>query len=258
MMAKILWDHVVHYVNDLDYPIEIFQKNGLIAFKGGSHKQWGTFNALSYFDLTYIEFLGIEDRELAETITDPNDVVRDSIATLPDHEALSRVALRTDNIEAVAANLEAAGLNISPIMAGKRLDNQGQLIEWKMLTIAGSFQGLVYPFVIQWKGTDDERYQNLVNTKVIQSHPAGKTFIAEAVFTVNNPVEAAKHWQSLFGLSLKSTTETIASLSIGDKTFTFQKGPDNQFTDLVFKTENNSLQEKTLIIGEGKYKFQAL
>ncbi|WP_445487810.1 VOC family protein [Niallia sp. 03133] len=255
-MTKILWDHVVHYVNDLEKQIEVFQKNGLIAFKGGSHKQWGTYNALSYFDLTYIEFLGIEDRQLAATISDPNEVVKDSLTMLPEHEALSRVALRTDNIEAVAAKLEAAGLEISPIMAGKRLDSKGQLIEWKMMTIAGNYQGLVYPFVIQWKGTDDERHQNLTNTKVIQSHPTGKTIITEAVFTVNNPLDVAKRWESLFDLSIQTTTETTASLSIGDKTFTFQQGPNNQFTELVFKTESPNLQEKKLIIGEGTYTFK--
>ncbi|MFT8320672.1 MAG: VOC family protein [Bacillus sp. (in: firmicutes)] len=255
-MTKIIWDHVVHYVNDLDKSIEIFQENGLIAFRGGSHKQWGTYNALSYFDLTYIEFLGIEDRELVATVKDPNAVVKDSLTTLPEHEALSRVALRTDDIEEVAANLEAAGLEISPIMAGKRLDNKGQLIEWKMLTIAGDFQGLIYPFVIQWKGTDDERYQNLLNSGVIQSHPAGKTVINEAVFTVKNPIEAAKHWQNLFGLTLSSTTETTATLSIGDKSFQFQQGSKNQFTDLIFKTDNKGLQEKTIMIGEGKYTFK--
>ncbi|GJM75605.1 hypothetical protein HMSSN036_78210 [Paenibacillus macerans] len=64
MMLK--WDHTVQYVNDLDTPVEAFAKWGLTAFKGGSHKFWGTYNALSYFGLTYIEFLGIEDRALAE------------------------------------------------------------------------------------------------------------------------------------------------------------------------------------------------
>jgi len=41
-MATIQWDHSVHYVNDLDLAIKTFAENGLRAFRGGSHKQWGT------------------------------------------------------------------------------------------------------------------------------------------------------------------------------------------------------------------------
>ncbi|MNO63714.1 hypothetical protein D3C76_544260 [compost metagenome] len=103
-MATMKWDHLVHYVNDLSKPIASFEDHGLVAFKGGSHKDWGTYNALSYFGLTYIEFLGIENLELAKA-TEHNRVVKDAVKVLPEHEILSRVVIRTDNIEEVAASL---------------------------------------------------------------------------------------------------------------------------------------------------------
>lgn len=137
-MATMKWDHLVHYVNDLAKPVEIFGAHGLVAFKGGSHKDWGTYNALSYFGLTYLEFLGIENLELAKA-TEHNLVVKDAVELLPEHEVLSRVVIRTDDIEEVAASLKAAGLSLSPIIDGKRLDNEGRLIEWRMMTIAGDF-----------------------------------------------------------------------------------------------------------------------
>lgn len=71
--------------------------------------------------------------------TEHNRVVKDAVDTLPDHEVLSRVVIRTDDIEEMAASLEAAGLSLSPIMDGKRLDNKGRLIEWRMMTIDGDF-----------------------------------------------------------------------------------------------------------------------
>ena len=88
-MTKVKWDHIVHYVNDIEEPIDLFKEKNLIAFRGGSHKQWGTYNSLSYFDLTYIEFLGIENRDLVKHVKEPNRVVKDAIQYLPEHEALT-------------------------------------------------------------------------------------------------------------------------------------------------------------------------
>lgn len=254
-MANITWDHTVHYVNDLHKAIEKFKEEGLIAFIGGSHKQWGTYNALSYFDLCYIEFLGVEDRKLAESIVEPNDVVKDSIKLLPDREELSRVALRTDDIAAVRKQLSPFQVDMSPIMNGKRLDAQGNLIEWKMMTIAGEYQGLPYPFVIQWVGDDQERRERLIDSGVIQKHPAGDIRIKEAVFEVENPIAVAKHWQDLFGFEMGLNDSTETRLVVGEQNFVFTQGLTNRMQQLYFQTENPLLKGKTITIGEGEYKF---
>ncbi|MFD1775920.1 VOC family protein [Paenibacillus rhizophilus] len=253
-MASKNWDHLVHYVNDLDQPVEIFREHGLIAFKGGSHTEWGTFNSLSYFGLTYIEFLGIENLELAKA-TEHNRVVKDAVDLLPEHEALSRVVIRTDDIEEMAASLEAAGLSLSPIMDGKRLDNKGRLIEWRMMTIDGDFGGLVYPFIIQWKGTDAERLERLTTSGIIQSHPAGDAEIKRAVFHVSDPAAAAEHWGKLFGLTASESEGHSVTLKIGDKFFDFVTGDENQFKQVIFETDSVKLKGETIRIGEGEYVF---
>ena len=254
-MATIQWDHSVHYVNDLDLAIQTFAENGLRAFRGGSHKQWGTHNALSYFGLTYHEFLSIENRELAEQTEHNNHVVQDAVKRLPEHEVLSRVALRTDDIEAVAASLKTQGLDVAPIIDGKRLNQQGQLIEWRMLTIGGHFNGLRYPFVIQWKGTDAERLQALEETSVIQPHPVGDVSLEQAVFTVSAPHSVAEHWQQVFGFPVIKRDEIGVILSVADKTFLFQQGHAEALTQLTLNTEVAALKGKTITIGEGFYVF---
>lgn len=253
-MATIKWDHLVHYVNDLSKSIEVFGEHGLAAFKGGSHKDWGTYNALSYFGLTYLEFLGIENEELAKA-SEHNIVVRDAVKTLPEHEELSRVVLRTDDIDQVAASLHAAGLSISPILDGKRLDNEGRLIEWRMMTIDGDFEGLVYPFIIQWSGTDEERLERLTSSGVIKSHPAGQVDIKRAVFHVSNPAAVANHWASLFGLAAIELDNNTFSLQIGDKSFVFEQGDENQFKQVVFETDAPALKGKSIVLGDGEYVF---
>ncbi|OMD85940.1 MULTISPECIES: VOC family protein [Paenibacillus] len=253
-MATMKWDHLVHYVNDLAKPVEIFGAHGLVAFKGGSHKDWGTYNALSYFGLTYLEFLGIENLELAKA-TEHNLVVKDAVVLLPEHEVLSRVVIRTDDIEEVAASLKAAGLSLSPIIDGKRLDNEGRLIEWRMMTIAGDFGGLVYPFIIQWSGTDTERVERLTSSGVIKPHPAGEVEIVRAVFHVSDPEAAANHWGTIFGLPVTKSEDDTFSLKIGDRSFAFVQGDENQFKQVVFETDSLDLKGKKISIGDGEYVF---
>ncbi|MGI8384098.1 VOC family protein [Robertmurraya sp. P23] len=258
-MANLEWDHTVHYVNSLESAIKKFHENGLIAFQGGSHKQWGTYNALSYFDLCYIEFLGVENRELAESVVEPNEVVRDSVKLLPSQEVLSRVALRTDDIEEVARHLTKLNLDVSLIMDGKRLDAQGNLIEWRMMTIAGDYQGLPYPFVIQWNGTDEVRRERLIDSGIIQEHPSGKVTITSAVFQVSNPSALAIHWHRLFGFEIldQNVTSDLDKLIlvVGNQTFIFIKGDENRMQQLVFNTSAPDLKGKTITIGEGEYLF---
>ncbi|WP_339281142.1 VOC family protein [Paenibacillus sp. FSL H8-0282] len=253
-MATMKWDHLVHYVNDLAKPVEIFGAHGLVAFKGGSHKDWGTYNALSYFGLTYLEFLGIENLELAKA-TEHNLVVKDAVKLLPEHEVLSRVVIRTDDIEEVAASLKAAGLSLSPIIDGKRLDNEGRLIEWRMMTIAGDFGGLVYPFIIQWSGTDTERVERLTSSGVIKPHPAGEVEIVRAEFHVSDPEAAANHWGTIFGLPVTKSEDDTFSLKIGDRSFAFVQGDENQFKQVVFETDSLDLKGKKISIGDGEYVF---
>ncbi|MNO30579.1 hypothetical protein D3C76_205190 [compost metagenome] len=255
-MASKQWDHLVHYINDLDNVVGVFRENGLIAFRGGSHKDWGTFNTLSYFGLSYIEFLGIESLELARS-TEYNLVVKDAVATLPEHEVLSRVVIRTDDIETMAASLTAAGLSLSPIMDGKRLDTSGNLIEWRMMTIDGDFGGLVYPFIIQWKGTDEERLASLTASGIVRPHPAGHAEIRRAVFQVSDPAAAAGHWANLFGLAVVEATDKSAVLQIGDKYYDFVKGEKNRFMQVIMDTDSGQLAGQTLRIGEGEYVFQS-
>lgn len=182
-------------------------------------------------------------------------MVKDAVKLLPEHEVLSRVVIRTDDIEEVAASLKAAGLSLSPIIDGKRLDNEGRLIEWRMMTIDGDFGGLVYPFIIQWSGTDTERVERLTSSGVIKPHPAGEVEIVRAVFHVSDPEAAANHWGTIFGLPVTKSEDDTFSLKIGDRSFAFVQGDENQFKQVVFETDSLDLKGKKISIGDGEYVF---
>ncbi|MDT1817461.1 VOC family protein, partial [Acinetobacter baumannii] len=106
---------------------------------------WGTRNALSYFGLTYIEFLAIADPDELRAATDKFLLSRDAARLLPENEALFRVALRSDDIDATYDQLRRTGVTVSPIVDGQRNDPQSNIIRWRIFTIYGDTDGLVYP-----------------------------------------------------------------------------------------------------------------
>jgi hypothetical protein len=240
-MSGLQWDHTVHYVNDLEQALRVFRDNGLAAAYGGSHKLWGTHNALSYFGLNYMEFLAVENRELAAGLDTPNLVVKDAVKLLPEHEGFSRVAIRTGNIDATASLLQQQGLDLSPIMEGKRLNTQGQWIEWRMLTISGDYQGLVYPFVIEWKGNDTTRLEELTAAGIVVPHPAGELFGLPAV----QDASSADGGESVL-------------LAIGDKLFEFRRGEERQMKQVVLGGGAPGLAGRSVITGNGEYVFAAV
>lgn len=135
-MATLQWDHAVQFVNQPEAAIEIFAGQQLWAVAGGHHPGWGTRNALSYFGLTYIEFLAIADPDELRAATDKFLLSRDAARLLPENEALFRVALRSDDIDATYDQLRRTGVTVSPIVDGQRNDPQGNIIRWATLRLS--------------------------------------------------------------------------------------------------------------------------
>ncbi|MCS5961694.1 VOC family protein [Klebsiella pneumoniae subsp. pneumoniae] len=127
-MATLQWDHAVQFVNQPEAAIEIFAGQQLRAVAGGRHPGWGTRNALSYFGLTYIEFLAIAD---------PDEPARRDGQIPPfratPHGCCRRMrrcfgmALRSDDIDATYDQLPVSyRVTVSPIVDGQRNDPAGQ------------------------------------------------------------------------------------------------------------------------------------
>ncbi|MBG6243979.1 glyoxalase-like domain protein [Candidatus Symbiopectobacterium sp. 'North America'] len=251
-MATLRWDHAVHYVNHLDDAIATFTDNQLVAFPGGAHPGWGTHNALSYFGLTYLEFLSIRDAQELEQAQDFL-LSQDAKRLLPQQQVLYRVALRSDDIDATHQALLEQGLTLSPIVEGKRHDKQGNLIEWRIFTISGDLQGVPYPFVLQWKTNDAARLDFLRTNNIDRPHPVGQALLQAAVFTVQHPEQVAQHWQRLFQFSASEHTPT--TLYIGEQQLTFQPGEENRLTALQIATDNDAVKGTSVILGGGEYQF---
>lgn len=195
----LTFDHVVHYTKNASKAAEEMKEWGFHAIEGGHHPNWGTGNSLCYFDLSYIEFLEIQDDALAQQVTD-NRLIQRVVEDAQIGEGLSQVALRTDNMRAAALDLKEKGLRIKDPIPGKRTRKDGSLIKWQLLfPETDDGQGPPLPFIIQWNESDDSRRADLKQQQAIRPHTTGKD-LACVGFAVNNLEQRSAQWCEWFDL----------------------------------------------------------
>jgi hypothetical protein len=194
------FDHVVHYVMDPRQAVEALKKHGFHAIEGGKHPNWGTYNSLCYFGLSYIEFLGIQDAGLARNVTD-NLLIRRIVKDAQFGEGLSQIALRTYDMKSTATALKEKGFNVKEPVPGKRTQKDGSVIRWQLLfPERDHYEGPTLPFIIEWKDSDEERWADLTQQQAIGYHPVGDPTLSSIGFAVRDLQQRISEWSQWFGL----------------------------------------------------------
>ncbi len=157
---------------------------------------WGTWNSLSYFDLSYVEFLAVEQEELAKQSDNP--LIRQLVGEQSRGEGLGQIALRTQRMDGWAEKLQHAGLKVTGPVPGSRTRDDGTVIRWRMLFLEDPRKGMQPPFLIEWQESEDERRMDLKNRGVIAAHPNGAEAIQAVGYAVSDLEAAAKQWESWF------------------------------------------------------------
>lgn len=193
---NIKWDHIIHYIDDLEqfrFSDELIGLN-----KGGQHTSLGTYNYLSYFGLSYIEWIDIFDRELVEKAA-AGDEYMSFAATLQRTnytEGLKRLCFRTDDIDALKGHLENCGLSVIGPTTMSRTKPDGQVIEWQLLYIDDARKDRELPFFIQWGSADSERAQQL--------HPLFQPLTVSAIhIQTTNRQTFIEEWTKWLGAEYK-------------------------------------------------------
>lgn len=146
----IFFDHLVWFFKNPEKAISPLKQRGLHAVKGGRHESWGTYNTLTYFGLSYIEFLGIENLSIAEKHGE-NRLVTQIVEQLAKErrEGPAKVALRTNQIEELAKKFKAEGLTVYGPLTGERVRADGQVIRWSLLFPEYAENKVSLPFFIE-------------------------------------------------------------------------------------------------------------
>lgn len=194
----LMLDHVVHAVQSPSSAMEIIRKYGIHTTAGGKHSNGGTYNSLAYFGLSYIEFLGVYDVDLASVKSD-NVLPQQVLKELHTGGGLMRIALRTSSIEEVVKRLQTAGAPVlGPIRLG-RTRPDGRELSWTLLFPEVESGKLQLPFLIEWDETDEARERELRESGAIAPHGQGDLHIAEIGFAVQNLDETVATWSAFLG-----------------------------------------------------------
>ncbi|MGG1399316.1 VOC family protein [Bacillus salipaludis] len=213
-------DHIVHFINcNPEEAVHKWEKYGLKAIRGGSHINWGTYNSLLYFGLSYIEYLAVEKPVVANQSKNPliSQLLNDS----KQFEGFGQICFRTSDIVRLKEDLKTKGYHPTEIFEGKRLREDGVVISWKMLFILQDGP-LPYPFFIQWNQSDQERLEDLKRSGMIPSRQENHS-VKSISFVVSNVAKVVADWARLLGVPLESKN----IIKVGR-------------TDLVFHDKKNS------------------
>lgn len=246
-----LLDHIVHFVKEPKAMVEKTRELGLHTVEGGKHEMWGTYNSLCYFGLSYIEFIGVFDQNLLEESAKVPYTLHASYKKRNEQQGLTRIALRTSTIEKDAEKLREKGYEVIGPDSFSRVRPDGSILTWKLLHFGKKEFPFEFPFLIQWDGSDEDRYNDLIHNGTIQKHPEGDLAIDEIDFEVND-LGWAKEWSELFQHKIMESTPSYIKLKAPNCDFRFTLGEKNEIAEVVIK---GAKAEKQVILEQGNYRF---
>ena len=138
-------DHLMWGGADLAVAVDLLaRRTGCRAQPGGAHPGNGTHNALVGLGLgCYLEIIAPDPEQ-------PGSAgLAAELAAMP-QPALRTWAIRTGDLEAVAAELTALGISMGSPRAMSRRTVHGELLQWRLLFAHEPTLGGVMPFFIDW------------------------------------------------------------------------------------------------------------
>lgn len=196
------FDHLVLFLNKPEEAIANLNLMGIHAVKGGRHQSWGTYNTLTYFGLSYIEFLGIENSAIAMQ-QEENRLITQIVEQLAEakQEGPARIAIRTNDIEKLASKFKEDGVKVYGPLPGERVRADGVIIKWSLLFPEASANELCLPFFIQWEKSDGERLEELDEQGLLDSHFIGKPVMESVGFVVKDLGLTTAKWGGMLNLN---------------------------------------------------------
>jgi hypothetical protein len=162
-------DHVVIACVDPDGAAAALERQvGLAAGEGGRHDALGTYNRIAWLGDSYIELLGVFDRDLAAR----SWVGALSLQALAAGGGFATWAVATDRINDDVALLNEFGANLGAPIDGERRRPDGAVVRWRLA--APSRPGApAPPFLIEHDPTAAEWTSSARAVRASQIHPIG-------------------------------------------------------------------------------------
>jgi hypothetical protein len=162
-------DHLVIACADPDSAAADLERElGLRAAGGGRHEALGTFNRLIWLGDTYLELIGVFDRQLAER----SWIGAPTVRALDAGGGLATWAVATDDIDGDVRRLNEGGAFLAEPLAGERVRPDGGVVRWR-LSVPRDLGPERPPFLIEHDPTAAEWTPGDRGARATEVHPAG-------------------------------------------------------------------------------------
>ena len=205
-------DHLVIACGDPNAAAaELEASLGLSCTGGGRHEGIGTLNRIAWLaDDSYLELIGVEDRDLALRHPVGAAVVATLDAT---GGGLATYALRDDGLEATVGGLQGAGSSIGPVQHGSRRRDDEELVEWWAAFPEGPLGPDAPPFLIEHALVGAEWGAAARAARASFRHPIGSPVILARVDVASaDPLGTAAAFHEQLGIDMWA----VADLAVAD------------------------------------------
>jgi hypothetical protein len=207
---------------------------GLRASGGGRHDAHGTFNRLIWLGDSYLELMGVFDRDLAAHSWWGAHIAR---LLTTSAAAYAGLALASDDLDTDIARLRALGSPISDPIPGERRRADGEMARWRIGRLPEPDPELGLVFLIEHDTTGAEWRPEERSARAEQFHPIGTTGrLALAELPVSDVRSSTLRLLRQLGLQFRPSLagRGARDTTIGRQTLRLRPaGPDSAVTIMV-------------------------
>ena len=195
------FDHLMHWVPDLDQAIKAYGDLGFPVQRGGQHPGLGTQNAVWRSPPAYLELIGVRDRSEASAAMGAHWPRLEAL--LASGGGAGRFAVHVENVQAVVDMLRSEGIDVSDPRPGSAKREDGTTANW----IAAAVQGGPpwAPFFINYGMSPAER-TNFLSASERAPQPWQ---IDRLVVETPDPVSSARWLSRALGTTLEAGATNV-------------------------------------------------
>jgi catechol 2,3-dioxygenase-like lactoylglutathione lyase family enzyme len=219
------FDHLMHWVPDLDAATRAYQGLGFTIQPGGEHPGVGTRNAAWRIDARYIELITVHDQGVARAGFGPAWPAIE--ATLRAGGGGLAFAVLVSDVAASVAALRARGVSVTDAQAGSLRQPDGSTVTWALAFLS---EGPAWaPFLINY-GVPAEEWSARFRGP---GFPIDPWSLDQLVLEASDPAGSASWLAGVLGLPVVQVGQGAVGVPLPGCTVAFAHGPANRITRVV-------------------------
>jgi len=221
----VQFDHLVHWVPDLDAAVRDYQALGFTVQRAGQHPHLGTHNAGWRLDTRYIELIAVRDEAVARASFGEHWPALD--ATLRAGGGVGGFGVLVADLTATVANLRSRGVPVGDPQAGSIQRTDGSTSVWHGASLQEGPRWA--PFFINYGLPIDEWAARFAE----QGFPKDPWALHGVTVEVPDPSASASWLADVFGLEVLRIGQDAAQVPLPGCAITFATGAADRITAVV-------------------------